>query len=89
MGQRFSRRSRPSKRYEENRDVTRPSGRRRAQRHVDTEDVARPSATIQTDRLTELTKPSGGKNEDGLSGDDTASNPGEGATGMSVNTRQV
>ena len=68
MGQRFSRRPRPSKRYE---------------------DVARPSATIQTDRLTELTKPSGGKNEDGLSGDDTASNQGEGATGMSVNTRQV
>ena len=89
MGQRFSRRPRPSKRHEENKDITRSSGRRRAQRHEDTEDVARQSATIQTDRLTESTKPSGGKNEDGPSEDDTASNLGEGATGMSVNTHRV
>ena len=82
MGQRFSRRPRLSKRREENRDVTRRSGRRQAQRHVDTEDVARQSASIQTDCRTESTKPSGRKNENGLSGDDTASNPGEGATGM-------
>ena len=66
-------------------DFTRQSGRRQAHRHIDTADMAGPLARIQTDCLTERaesTKPSGRAHKVRLPIEDTASNEGEGATGM-------
>ena len=85
MGQRFSRRRRPSERHGENSDITRQSGRGQVERRIDAADVTGQSTTIQTDRLTERaesTKPSGRPHKVRLPIEDTASNEGEGATGM-------
>ena len=85
MGQRFSRRRRLSEGYGEGTDITRRSGRRRAQPHMDTKDVSGPSGTIRTDRLTESaesSKPYRKTHKVRLPIEDTASNKGEGSTGM-------
>ena len=85
MEQRFSRHHPPSEHHGENTDITRQSKRRRIERHMDTKELTGQSATIQTDLLTESaesTKPSGRSHEVRLPIEDTASNKGEGATGM-------